>query len=80
MKGTFVVSDEPTIPAPGLELQPGSGHSCAVELRKGEGALHGCVLPKQFGRVRETLSTCVHYPHVFHQRQFDLMTKRCCPQ
>lgn len=30
MKGTFVVSDEPTIPAPGLELQPGSGHSCAV--------------------------------------------------
>lgn len=75
VKGTFVVSDELTIPAPGLELQPGSGHSCAVELRKGEGALHGCVLPKQFGPKSGR-----HYPHVFHQRQFDLMTKRCCPQ
>lgn len=44
MKGTFVVSDELTITAPGLGLQPGSGHSCAEELRKGEGALHCMVV------------------------------------
>lgn len=34
VKGNFVVSDELTVTVPGLGLQPGSGHSCAVELRQ----------------------------------------------
>lgn len=59
VKGTFVVSDELTITAPGLGLQPGSGHSCAEELRKGEGALHGCASPKQFGPVTDATHMCI---------------------
>lgn len=57
MKGNVVVSDELTVTIPGLGLQPGSGHSCAVEL-----SAAGCTVvhhPRQFGPVtEETPSTC----------------------
>lgn len=73
MKGNFVVSDELTVTVPGLGLQPGSGHSCAVELSSA-----GCTVvhhPRQFGPV-----TKKHHPRVHCQRQFGQMTERHRPQ
>lgn len=68
MKGNVVVSDELTVTIPGLGLQPGSGHSCAVELSSA-----GCTVvhhPRQFGPV-----TKKHHPRVHRQRQFGQMTE-----
>lgn len=73
MKGNFVVSDELTVTVSGLGLQPGSGHSCAVEL-----SAAGCTVvhhPRQFGPV-----TKKHHPRVHRQRQFGQMTERRRPQ
>lgn len=73
VKGNFVVSDELTVTVSGLGLQPGSGHSCAVEL-----SAAGCTVvhhPRQFGPVTKT-----HHPRVHRQRQFGQMTERRRPQ
>lgn len=61
MKRNFVVSDELTITVPGLGLQPGSGHSCAVELRQGERAARLCIHPRQFSLTAER--HCPHSPY-----------------